>query len=116
MTFWWVSAEVQGADADGIAIYRLGYCARYASTVAASGSYLAWDRDRVQRVLLTLEAPVTLVSGGAAARVATDWARALEKGGVAVRSIPGVDHFFDLAHASELLDEILRVITETDHG
>lgn len=111
-----VAHPAVAGDADGIAIYRLGYCARYASTAAASGSYLAWDRDRVQRVLLALEAPVSLVSGGATARIGTDWARALEKGGVVVRSIPGADHFFDLAHASELLDEVLRVIAETDHG
>ena len=103
-------------DAQGIAIYRLGYCARYAGTAAASGSYLAWDRDRVRHALLALDAPVTLISGGGTVRVGTDWVRALEEGGVTVRSIPGVEHFFDLAHAPELLDEVLRVITETDHG
>ena len=111
-----VALPAVAGDAHGIAIYRLGYCASYAGTAAASGSYLAWDRDRVQQALLALDTPVTLISGGGSARVGTDWLRALEEGGVAVRSIPGVEHFFDLAHAPELLDEVLRVITETDHG
>ena len=111
-----VALPAVSGDARGIAIYRLGYCARYAGTTAASGSYLAWDRDRVQQALLALDTPVTLISGGGSARVGTDWLRALEEGGVAVRLIPGVEHFFDLAHAPELLDEVLRVITETDHG
>jgi pimeloyl-ACP methyl ester carboxylesterase len=107
---------VATGDADSIGFYRLGYCSRYASTAIASSSYLAWDRDRLQRMLLAVEAPVTLISGGEEVRVGTDWIRAPEAAGVELRTIPGADHFLDLAHASELLDEVLKVIMETNRG
>ncbi len=107
---------VAAGDADSIGFYRLGHCARYASTAVASSSYLAWDRDRLQRMLLAVEAPVTLISGGEEARVGTDWVRAPDAVGVELRTIPGADHFLDLAHASELLDEVLKVVMETNRG
>ena len=110
------AVPVLADDADGIAMYQLGYCSRYASTEVASRSYLTWDRGRLQHVLSTLEIPVTVISASTDTGAAANWKVALETGGVEVRTIPGASHFLDLAHASELLDEVVMVITESDHG
>ncbi len=105
-----------GGGADRISTYRLGHCARYASTLAASGSYLQWDQDRLQQALLSARVPVAAVVGGGEGHAGAEWRAALEKGGVDIRTIPGANHFFDLVHQSALLDQVLDLIMENKHG
>ena len=103
------------AGADRISTHQLGFCARYASTVAASESYLRWDRDRLQQALLGARVPVAAVIGGDGP-AAADWRAALENEGMDIRTIPGADHFFGLAHQTALLHEVLDLIRGNKHG
>jgi len=66
--------------------------------------------------LLAANVPVTLILGEKDERADEAWRDSLAVGGVAVRTVAGADHFFDLAHEFELLDEVVKVIMETDHG
>jgi len=112
-------ARAMNALQDGdeeVGVYSLAYCSRYATTAAAFLSYLEWDRDRLKLALLAANVPVTLILGEKDERADEAWRDSLAVGGVAVRTVAGADHFFDLAHEFELLDEVVKVIMETDHG
>jgi pimeloyl-ACP methyl ester carboxylesterase len=101
---------------DEIQIYSLGYCRDYATTATAFLSYLEWDRDRLGQALTAASVPVTVIFGGKDERADRAWLDSLAVGGVEIRAVAGADHFFDLAHEFDLLDEVIKVITETDHG
>jgi len=60
--------------------------------------------------------PVTVIYGDRDERIDKAWIENLRSGGVAVRPVAGANHFFDLAHEFDLLDEVLRVISEGSHG
>jgi len=101
---------------DEIEIYSLGYCRDYATTATAFLSYLEWDRDRLGQALTAAPVPVTAIVGDKDERAERAWLDSLAVGGVEIRSVAGANHFFDLAHEFDLLDEVIRVLAETDHG
>lgn len=101
---------------DEIELYSLGYCRDYATTATAFLSYLEWDRGRLGRALAAASVPVTAIFGDKDERADRAWLDSLAVGGVQIRAVAGAGHFFDLAHEFDLLDEVIEVITETDHG
>ena len=104
------------ADADGMYSYALTFCQRYVTGPAQLLSYLDWDKDLLRKSLSRSPIPVTVIYGDEDRRVDPQWLEALRDGGVRVRSVPGANHFFDLAHEFELLDEVLAVIGGGTHG
>jgi pimeloyl-ACP methyl ester carboxylesterase len=104
------------AGIDEIELYSLGYCRDYATTATAFLSYLEWDRERLGRALTAASVPVTAIFGDKDERADRAWLDSLAVGGVEIRAVAGADHFFDLAHEFDLLDEVIKVIMETDHG
>lgn len=109
------AAKLEDAG-DGIDVYSLGYCRKYVTTAAALLSYLDWDQDRVSRSLIEASVPVTVIFGDEDEQADRLWLDSLHAGGVEVRSVVGADHFFDLAHEFDLLDEVVKVVTESGHG
>jgi alpha-beta hydrolase superfamily lysophospholipase len=103
-------------DAEALHPYALAYCERYVTTPGNLLSYLSWDKQRLKRALTASAVPVSVIYGGSDKRVDTGWLVELEAGKVPVRRVAGANHFFDLAHEFELLDEVLRVISEKAHG
>ena len=101
---------------DEIDVYSLGYCRRYATTAAALLSYLEWDQARLTRALIETEVPVTVIFGDKDIQTDRDSLASLASAGVDIRAVAGADHFFDLAHEFDLLDEVIAVITGSDHG
>lgn len=99
-----------------IGTYPLGFCTDYVTTPEAYLSYLAWDHDRLQAVLIRSEVPVTVLFGEKDERIRRDWLEDLRAGGVDTRGVPGAGHFFDLAHEFDLFDEMVEVIVETGRG
>ena len=96
--------------------YALVFCKNYVTTAPAYLSYLEWDRERLQQALGASPVPVTVIYGQKDNRVERAWLESLRGGPVGVLGVPGADHFFDLAHEFELLDGVVQVITEDDHG
>jgi len=101
---------------DEIDVYSLGYCRNYVTTAAALLSYLDWDQDRLSRALIDATVPVTVIFGEKDEQADRVWLDSLRTGGVEVRPVVGANHFFDLAHEFDLLDEVVKVVTESDHG
>lgn len=97
-------------QADGLHEYSLSYCRTYVTTPANLLSYLRWDKDLVKHTLSGSRVPVTVIYGDRDRRIDVGWLNALREGGVSVRTVAGADHFFDLAHEFDLLDEVLAVI------
>lgn len=110
------ATESVAEGTEQIELYSLGYCREYATTAAAFLSYLAWDRDRLKQALTGATVPVTVIFGDHDDRADRAWLNSLAVGGVHIRAVAGADHFFDLAHEFDLLDEVVKVITETGHG
>ena len=108
----------QALDADHVDLdsYALGFCRNYVTTAAAFLSYLNWDRVRLVQALMASPIPVTVIYGDKDERMELAWLESLGGDRVAIRAVPGADHFFDLEHEFDLLDEVVRVITETGHG
>lgn len=96
--------------------YALTYCREYVTTAANLLSYLAWDKERLRALLVRGPTPATVIYGDQDDRIDRVWLEALAGGGVSVRSVAGANHFFDLTHEFDLLDEVLRVIAEGNHG
>lgn len=101
---------------DEIDVYSLGYCRKYVTTAAALQSYLEWDRDRLERALIGAQVPVTVIFGDKDEQVDRSELDSLAAGGIEVRAVAGADHFFDLAHEFDLLEEVMRVVKESDNG
>ena len=110
------AAESVAAGDEEIGIFSLGYCREYATTARAFLSYIEWDRERLQQALLATTVPVTVIFGDKDEPLERAWLDSLALGGVELRAVVGADHFFDLAHEFDLLDEVVKVITEADHG
>lgn len=110
------AAGRQAHAGDEIDVYSLGYCRKYVTTAAALLSYLDWDRGRLKRALIAADVPVTVIFGDKDEQADRDWLASLASGGVQVRGVAGADHFFDLAHEFDLLDEVVKVISESDRG
>ena len=96
--------------------YALSYCGTYVTTPAKLLSYLRWDRDHLTRALVNSAVPITVVYGGRDSYIDRAWLAGLQSGGVAVRQVAGANHFFDLAHETDLLNEVLRLLAEARHG
>ncbi|MCB1775196.1 MAG: alpha/beta fold hydrolase [Gammaproteobacteria bacterium] len=96
--------------------YALTYCSTYVTTPPNLLSYLAWDKERLQQALLQATVPVEVIYGGRDERIDKDWVQSLRSGGVPVREVPGANHFFDLAHEFDLLDQVLSAFTGERHG
>lgn len=79
-------------------------------------SYLSWDGERLHNALVTANAAVTVVYGDRDERIDRDWLDMLQDGGVEIRPVAGADHFFDLEHEFDLLDEVVAVISGVDNG
>jgi pimeloyl-ACP methyl ester carboxylesterase len=94
----------------GIRTYALSYCRDYVSLPQPMLSYLEWDKNYLDDALRKSTVPVTVIFGGNDQRVDAGWLKSLERSGVSVRMIQGANHFFDLAHEFDLLDEVLDVI------
>lgn len=110
-------AERQAASGDqALHAYPLNYCRRYVTTAANLLSYLAWGKERLQSMLRDAVTPLTLIYGDHDDRIDRRWLESLEEGGVVLRPIAGADHFFDLAHEFDLLDEVISVLSGGGHG
>lgn len=96
--------------------YALGFCKDYVSTAAAFLSYLDWDHDRLRLALSGSRVPVTIIFGEKDDRVEREWLESVRGDNVTVRGVPGADHFFDLAHEFELLDQVISVMAEANRG
>jgi pimeloyl-ACP methyl ester carboxylesterase len=96
--------------------YALTYCSTYVTTPPNLLSYLAWDKLRLQQTLLETEVPVEVIYGGNDERIDKAWVEALQSGGVPVREVPGANHFFDLAHEFDLLEQVLSAFDGDRHG
>jgi len=96
--------------------YALTYCSTYITTPPNLLSYLAWDKSRLQKALLDSDVPVEVIYGGNDERIDQVWVDALQSGGVPVHEVPGANHFFDLAHEFDLLDQILSAFDGGRHG
>ena len=96
--------------------YALTYCSTYVTTPPNLLSYLAWDKARLQKALLETDVPVEVIYGGKDERIDKDWVRSLQAGGVPVREVSGANHFFDLAHEFDLLDQVLSAFNGDRHG
>lgn len=106
----------RAVDADRLRRYALIFCRRYVTTPDALLSYLAWDGDRLERALLDVVVPIAVIYGDNDRRIDTEWLGVLREGGITVRAVAGADHFFDLAHEFDLLDEVVAVISGADNG
>lgn len=104
------------AHADAMRPYALAYCKTYVTTAGNLLSYLEWGRERLRDALLRSSTPVTVVVGDRDQRIDRPWLEQLREGGVALRAVAGANHFFDLAHEFDLLDEVLATIAEYSHG
>ena len=104
------AAEDEGARPGAMLAYALTYCRTYVTTPGRLLSYLAWDRERIANALTSQWAPVTVIYGGQDERIDRDWIAGLAGPNVDVRLVPGANHFFDLSHEFELLDEVTRAI------
>ena len=103
-------------DPQAMHSYALSYCRQYTTTAADLLSYLDWDKERLRHALLSASRPVSVIYGDKDERIDKAWLDALGSRGVDVRPVAGANHFFDLAHEFDLLDEILRVTTGGKHG
>lgn len=101
---------------EGIHSYALTFCREYVTGPAQLLSYLDWDKVLLNDALGRSPVPVTVIYGDGDRRVDHQWLEALRDGGVQVRSVHGANHFFDLAHEFELIDEVLDVIDGGTHG
>ena len=101
---------------DAMSRYSLTYCTTYVTHASGLLSYLQWDRDVLGKALKTARVPVTVIYGERDNRIDQRWLQGLRTGGVTVRAVPGANHFFDLAHEFDLLDEVLDVIGRQGHG
>ncbi|MCP5414213.1 MAG: alpha/beta fold hydrolase [Chromatiaceae bacterium] len=110
------AATDQARAADAMYPYSLSYCKTYVTTPSNLLSYLTWDKARLMFALNGSAVPVTVIYGDRDERIDKAWIENLRSGGVAVRPVAGANHFFDLAHEFDLLDEVLRVISEGSHG
>lgn len=96
--------------------YALTFCRRYVSDPRSLLSYLSWDKDRLRQALRDTPVPVTVIYGGGDRRADPDWLAMLGYQGVALRRVPDANHFLDLAHEADLLDEVLGVIGGVNRG
>lgn len=96
--------------------YAISYCRDYVTTPDRVLSYLEWDADRLKRALRGIPVPTTVIVGDRDGQIDPDWLVALKKEGVQVRRIKGADHFFDFEYEFDLLDDVVMVIAEGDHG
>jgi pimeloyl-ACP methyl ester carboxylesterase len=110
------AATDQARAVDAMYPYSLSYCKTYVTTPSNLLSYLKWDKARLMFALTGSAVPVTVIYGDRDERIDKAWTETLRTGGVAVRPVPGANHFFDLAHEFDLLDEVLRAISEDGHG
>ena len=110
------ATDAVGRGSTELDTYPLGFCTDYVTTAAAFLSYFAWDQDRVKTALSGSPVPVTVIYGEKDDLVERAWLDSLQGNNVTVRGVPGAGHFFDLAHEFDLLDEVVDVITEADHG
>ncbi len=101
---------------EGINSYALTFCREYVTGPAQLLSYLDWDKVLLNEALGRSPVPVTVIYGDGDRRVDHQWLEKLRDGGVQVRSVHGANHFFDLAHEFELIDEVLDVIDGGTHG
>jgi pimeloyl-ACP methyl ester carboxylesterase len=101
---------------NGMDAYSLAFCRRYVTNAASLLSYLEWDRARLERALLAGTLPVTVIFGDRDQRLDKNWLDRLQAGGVKTRSVPGANHFFDLANEIDLLEEVAQVITGSGRG
>ncbi len=102
--------------ADELDSFALGYCRDYVTTAGNLMSYLSWDGERVSRALRDSPVPVTVIFGDRDDRIDRRWLDALRGSAVRLRPVKGANHFFDLAHEFDLLDEVVRVISGVNHG
>jgi len=109
-------ADRQADAEDLVQDYALNYCRRYVTTPEGLLSYLAWDAERLKRALLQASLPVTVIYGEEDARIDKDWLNVIREGGIEVRPVAGADHFFDLAHEFDLLDEVVAVTSGANNG
>jgi pimeloyl-ACP methyl ester carboxylesterase len=105
-----------GAAPDGMQQYALSYCRDYVTTPQRLLSYLAWDKPSMTYALNRSPVPVSVIYGGGDKRIDADWLRSLDGGAISVHMVPGANHFFDLAHEFDLLDEVLQLINRGAHG
>lgn len=96
--------------------YSLTYCSTYVTTPANFLSYLAWGKERLQETLLGSTVPVTVIYGGNDERIDKAWIHALQDSGVPIHAVSGANHFFDLTHEFDLLDEVILVVSGAVHG
>jgi pimeloyl-ACP methyl ester carboxylesterase len=93
------------------------YCTQYVTTAANLASYLDWDRERLRAALSKgVGAPVTVIYGDRDEHVDQAWLAGLGAHGVGLRPVAGANHFFDLEHEFDLLDEVLELISGARHG
>jgi dienelactone hydrolase len=96
--------------------YSLTYCSTYVTTAGNLLSYLAWDKQRLQAALLDSPVSLSVIYGGGDERIDRNWIGALQNGGVPIRAVPDANHFFDLAHEFDLLDEVIKAVSGVAHG
>lgn len=109
-------SDLAAVGNDALRDYALSYCRRYVTTPGNLLSYLSWDGERLHNALVTANAAVTVVYGDRDERIDRDWLDMLQDGGVEIRPVAGADHFFDLEHEFDLLDEVVAVISGVDNG
>lgn len=96
--------------------YAWTYCGTYVATAANLLSYLRWDKDHLTHALVHSTVPITVVYGGRDGYIDRGWLAELQSSGVATRQVAGANHFFDPAHETDLLDEVLHLLAEARHG
>jgi alpha-beta hydrolase superfamily lysophospholipase len=106
----------QEAAPDAVQPYALSYCREYVTTPQNLLSYLDWDKSAMTRSLTRSVVPVSVIYGGGDKRIDAAWLESLDGSGVSVHRVPGANHFFDLAHEFDLLDEVLQLINRDAHG
>lgn len=113
--------EARAADAmarsdDSVQTYALSYCRNYVTTADRLMSYLDWDKEHLRAALLKIPAPITVIYGDRDDRIDREWLQTLGRAGVGLRAVAGANHFFDLAHEFDLLDEVVLVMAGDNHG
>lgn len=103
-------------NASAIRRYALTYCKTYVTTPRDLLSYLQWDKDLLRHALSGSTVPVTVIYGDQDQRIDRQWLEGLREDGVSVRPIAGANHFFDMSHEFDLVDEVLRVMDGGSHG
>lgn len=95
---------------------EFGQCRKYVSPPAALLSYATITRSTILDELSKSTVPVEAILGSDDDRMGRDWPDRLRARGIAVRMVPGANHFFDNQYEFDLHDAVLQGLTSDKAG